>query len=133
MKCWFERLSPGGDIVDLPEGKSTMIYGRSPKATLVFDDALVSARHCEVSSDGVFWRVKDLGALFFSALDCGLTRRDLLRFIQLYSGKPWRDCLSAESDLWRRVWRNAARLRSVYQGRTMPPLGSRPIEAGSRR
>ncbi|MBE2250861.1 MAG: FHA domain-containing protein [Myxococcus sp.] len=61
MKCWFERLNPPGDVIDLPEGKSVMVYGRSPKCTLVFDDALVSARHCEVSSDGVFWRVKDLG------------------------------------------------------------------------
>lgn len=61
MKCWFERLSPAGGPVDLPEGKATLVFGRSPKATLVFDDALVSARHCELSGDGVFWRVKDLG------------------------------------------------------------------------
>lgn len=61
MKCWFERVTPPGDAIELPEGKATIVFGRSPKATLVFDDALVSARHCEVTGDGVFWRVKDLG------------------------------------------------------------------------
>lgn len=61
MKCWFERVAPTGDVIDLPDGKATLVFGRSSKATLVFDDALVSARHCEIAGDGVFWRVKDLG------------------------------------------------------------------------
>lgn len=61
MKCWFERLAPAGDPIELPEGRATLVFGRSPKCTLVFDDALVSARHVEVTGDGVFWRVRDLG------------------------------------------------------------------------
>ncbi len=61
MKAWLERLNPTGDPIDLPDGKATLVFGRSPKCTLVFDDALVSARHCEIGSDGTFWRVRDLG------------------------------------------------------------------------
>jgi uncharacterized protein (TIGR02996 family) len=61
VKCWFERITPTGDEITLPEGKATLVFGRSPKCTLVFDDLLVSARHCEITSDGSFWRVRDLG------------------------------------------------------------------------
>ncbi len=39
------------------------------------------------------WRAKDLGALWFSALEIGLTRRDLLRFFRTYAGEPLRPAL----------------------------------------
>lgn len=61
MKAWFERVSPPGDVVELPDGKATLVFGRSAKCTLVFDDVLVSTRHVEVTGDGAFWRVRDLG------------------------------------------------------------------------
>ena len=67
------------------------------------------------------WRVKDLGGLLFSALDCGLTQRDLLRFVQRYRQKPWREVLAREAHLWRRVANNAARLYRGFHGRP-PPL-----------
>ena len=67
----------------------------------------------------VRWRVKDLGGLLFSALDCGLTGRDLLRFIGIYRGRPWRESLVADADLWRRVWRNARQLYIEHHGK--PP------------
>ncbi len=67
------------------------------------------------------WLVKDLGGLFYSAMDCGLTWRDVFRFIERYRGRPWRESLAAESGFWRRVWRNAAGLyRQVH--RRPPPL-----------
>lgn len=37
------------------------MFGRSSKCTIVFDDARLSPQHCEVSWDGSFWKVKDLG------------------------------------------------------------------------
>lgn len=61
VKCWLERLSPAGDVIDLPDGKASIVFGRSAKSTLVFDDLMISPRHCEVFSDGTFWRVRDLG------------------------------------------------------------------------
>ncbi len=45
------------------------------------------------------WRNKDLAALYFSALDIGLTRRDKLRFLKDYFQKPLREILLKEASL----------------------------------
>jgi len=45
------------------------------------------------------WRNKDLAALYFSALDIGLTRRDKLRFLKGYFLQPLRQILAEESAL----------------------------------
>ena len=67
------------------------------------------------------WLVKDLGGLLFSALDAGLTCHDLLRFIQAYRKKPWREVLADEKEFWKKVWRNAVGLYKPFHGRK-PPL-----------
>jgi len=60
------------------------------------------------------WVVKDIGGLYFSAMDVGLTRRDLLRFLSTYRGKPLREILKVEKPFWNDVKRRARRLyRSV--------------------
>ena len=62
------------------------------------------------------WLVKDLGGLFFSAMDSGLTRRDLFRFMAAYRRSPLRDAIRAERGLWRHVNANAINLyRSVHK------------------
>jgi heptose I phosphotransferase len=63
------------------------------------------------------WRVKDIGGLLFSALDCGLSRRDVLRFIRIYRGRPLRESLAADATLWRRVRRYARQLYLQHHGR----------------
>ncbi len=45
------------------------------------------------------WQVKDLGSLWFSALEIGLTRRDLLRFLRTYFDRPLREILAKEERL----------------------------------
>ncbi|KAF0862549.1 lipopolysaccharide core heptose(I) kinase RfaP [Pseudomonas sp. LD120] len=45
------------------------------------------------------WRNKDLAALYFSALDIGLTRRDKLRFLKGYFQQPLRRTLAEEAAL----------------------------------
>ncbi|TKK33723.1 lipopolysaccharide core heptose(I) kinase RfaP [Pseudomonas sp. CFBP13528] len=45
------------------------------------------------------WRDKDLAALYFSALDIGLTRRDKLRFLKGYFQQPLRQIIAEESAL----------------------------------
>lgn len=45
------------------------------------------------------WRNKDLAALYFSALDIGLTRRDKLRFLRGYFQQPLRQVLKDEARL----------------------------------
>lgn len=62
------------------------------------------------------WVVKDVGGLFFSAFDAGLTRTDLLRFVAAYSGKPARRTLKEDAAFWRAVCRRAVRLYRAEQG-----------------
>lgn len=52
-------------------------------------------------------RVKDLGGLYFSALDIGLRRRDLLRFIREYRQSSARAALAADARLWKRITERA--------------------------
>lgn len=66
------------------------------------------------------WLLKDLAGLLFSALDCGLTTRDLLRFLKEYRQRPWREVLAAEGGFWRRVSRRAGRLYAGFHGRPAP-------------
>jgi len=56
------------------------------------------------------WWVKDIGSIYFSALDIGLTRRDFLRFLYLYSGKTHRQLGRAEQKFWRDVKKRAAQI-----------------------
>jgi len=49
------------------------------------------------------WAVKDIAGLYYSSKDIGLTKRDLLRFMKLYRGKPLREILRTEMSFWRKV------------------------------
>ena len=63
------------------------------------------------------WLVKDLGGLYFSAADCGLSRTDLFRFISEYSDQPLRKAITQNYKLWRSVIRRADRMiRAGKQG-----------------
>lgn len=66
------------------------------------------------------WLIKDLGGLLFSAFDAGITRRDLLRFIEAYCGKPWREVLATEKEFWQKVWQNAVALYEPFHNRRPP-------------
>jgi heptose I phosphotransferase len=61
------------------------------------------------------WRDKDLAALYFSALDIGLTRGDRLRFLRAYFPGPLRATLARERRLLDHLEREAARLKLRYQ------------------
>lgn len=49
------------------------------------------------------WAVKDIAGLYYSSKDIGLTKRDLLRFMKLYRGKPLREILEKEQKFWNKV------------------------------
>lgn len=61
------------------------------------------------------WRNKDLAALYFSALDIGLTRRDKLRFLKGYFRLPLRDILRDEARLLAWLERKADKLYARKQ------------------
>ena len=59
------------------------------------------------------WLVKDIGSLYFSAMDVPLTQRDIFRFIKNYSGKSLRDALSSQQSFWKKVRQRANTLRNA--------------------
>lgn len=69
------------------------------------------------------WRVKDIAGLYFSTMDIGLTRRDLLRFVQVYRNKPLRISLQEDKIFWRRVRRRGIELYQKLSRK--PPVSSR--------
>jgi len=78
------------------------------------------------------WRVKDIGALYFSAADIGLTRRDLLRFARLYTGKSLRETLREDAAFWRAVAKRAARFYRREWKRPMTSPSTRSTVTSSR-
>lgn len=58
------------------------------------------------------WRVKDVGSLYFSALDAGLTDRDLLRFLRSYYDQPLREILGQQRGFLQGVEKRARALRA---------------------
>ncbi len=68
------------------------------------------------------WRIKDLAGLYFSAMDCGLSQRDLLRFMRLYTPGGLRHALGSDAALWREVDARASRLYQSEHGRQPPAL-----------
>ena len=63
------------------------------------------------------WQVKDLASLYFSAMDIGLSGRDLLLFLGCYTGKPLREILADEAGFWQDVRQRAHRLYRRIHGR----------------
>lgn len=62
MRAWLERVHPPGAPISLPDSSGRLVFGRSSKCTLVFDDPRVSQRHCELAWESGFWRLRDLGS-----------------------------------------------------------------------
>ncbi len=58
------------------------------------------------------WVVKDIGSMYFSAMDAGLSRRDIYRFIRVYTGMPLKKALQERKEFWERVQRRA---NNLYQ------------------
>jgi heptose I phosphotransferase len=66
------------------------------------------------------WAVKDLAGLYFSAMETGVTQRDLFRFMKIYAGVSLRETLRKDRAFWRAVRRTAVRL---YQKEAVRPRG----------
>ena len=64
------------------------------------------------------WKIKDVAGLHYSSMDLGLTARDRLRFIRLYSKGSLRQALGRDRQFWERVERRANRLYAAEQRRS---------------
>lgn len=58
------------------------------------------------------WIIKDVAGLYFSAMDIGLTQRDLFRFMKCYQHQELRQCLQSDAGFWRAVEKRAV---SMYR------------------
>ena len=56
------------------------------------------------------WIIKDIAGLYYSSMNLGLTKRDLLRFIRHYSASGLRMSLTRDKALWQRVEQRAQRM-----------------------
>ncbi|MFT5210193.1 MAG: heptose I phosphotransferase [Flavobacterium sp.] len=68
------------------------------------------------------WRIKDLSGLLYSAVDSGISRNDLFRFIKVYTGRPLREALCAEKQFWLAVRYKSKKLYVKDHGRNSPLL-----------
>ncbi len=66
------------------------------------------------------WLIKDLAGLYYSAMDCGLGPRDLVRFLRVYTGGSVRTALAQERVIWSAVRRRSEQLYLRDHGRTPP-------------
>ena len=57
------------------------------------------------------WIKKDLAGLYFSALDAGLTRTDLLKFMCTYTGLSVRQVLQSNAALWYAIQKKAQKIK----------------------
>ncbi len=73
----------------------------------------VGIRHVISPSD----RMKDMAALYFSAMGDVLTKRDFLRVLKHYRQKPLRDIFNEEQGFWSRVSYRAIKLYLKFHGR----------------
>ncbi len=56
------------------------------------------------------WRLKDLSGLYFSAMDYGLTKNDIFRFIRDYTGLPLKEALAQYKSLLSKIDHKAQKL-----------------------
>ena len=68
------------------------------------------------------WRDKDLVGIYFSAMDIGLSRSDLLRFIRHYTEAPLPQELTENRKHWLRLHTRACRFYEKTHGRKSPLL-----------
>ena len=63
------------------------------------------------------WVTKDIGGLYYSTHDIGLTRRDILRFMARYKNKPLRQTLREDAGFWRACKARAVQIYVRYLGK----------------
>lgn len=56
------------------------------------------------------WQVKDVASIYFSAMNLELTKKDLFRFMKLYSKKSLRLTIREDEELWQKVQCRAEKL-----------------------
>lgn len=56
------------------------------------------------------WLVKDLGSIYFSALDIGIGKKDIYRFLKVYYQQPLRQVLDGDGHIYKLIEKRAIKL-----------------------
>ncbi|MCY4329757.1 MAG: lipopolysaccharide core heptose(I) kinase RfaP [Endozoicomonadaceae bacterium] len=81
-------------LLHIPKGKDN-VKAESIKLWLI------DLHRCQIrTATPRRWIIKDIAALWFSALNIGLTKRDLYRFIRVYTQMPLREAFTQYHWLW---------------------------------
>lgn len=62
-------------------------------------------------------RMKDMAAMYFSAMEAGLSKRDYLRFLKHYRLQSLKDSLLGEAEFWQQVASRAEKLYLKFHGK----------------
>lgn len=57
----------------------------------------------------VRWKIKDIASLFFSSMNIKLSKKDLFRFIKIYTNKPLRWVFDEDKTFWNKVNKRAVK------------------------
>ena len=68
------------------------------------------------------WMIKDLAGLYFSCAGIGLTKRDLYRFMKMYSEKPLREIVASAKKFWDKVHARGTTYRDLPAERSLDTL-----------
>lgn len=100
-------------LLDIPRGKNRIDVKRLHLSLIDLHRVQIRRRV------PMRWRVKDIGGLYYSSMDIGLTERDLLRFVRKYRNKPLKETLNKDRRFWRQVRKrgNALYLEGVRKNR----------------
>lgn len=101
--------------------KSCLTQTSQPLKLYLIDLHRVGMRNSVRASD----RMKDLAALYFSAMDCGLTTRDYMRFLRHYR-QPHQDVADLTPQFWQHVSRRADALYAKFQRKQAGKLAASP-------
>lgn len=76
-----------------------------------FDLALIDLHRAQIRAEVPFrWRLKDIAGLYYSAMDIGLGKKDLYRFIRSYGSGDLRHELTENKTFWHQVQSKAEKL-----------------------
>ena len=92
----------------LPKKTQLNKTARESKAGEDFDLYIIDLHRALIKNPlATRWIIKDISGLLYSALEIGLTQRDLFRFIKIYNRQNLRDALADNGSFWSAVHKRA--------------------------
>lgn len=101
-------------------------YGVPPELRVIDLHRVLIRRHLARR-----WVIKDLAGLYYSAMDCGLTRTDLAYFLKCYTGLSWREAWTRHQHDWSQIELKARRIARRDQYKILKNVASNLYRNGA--